>query len=168
MPIPEWNKTPVPVPIETLRSLTAAHGQDVAVLVTWHHEAEYNFVTIGSDSLYADAAVRLRDVMAKNLGFESLGIDRDLRHEHPNVKINQEQRDFIVWMLGYMYGESEHLDEKHRAYVLKYHNELIPVFGNAFVKPKNEEKSLSPDTICGGPVKRDDWVPRGPTSPDHS
>lgn len=148
MPIPKWKKTPVQVSIETLRKLAATHGQDVTVLVTWHRDGVFNFTTVGSDFVYADAAVRLRDTLAKNLDIKSLGIDRDLRHEHPNVKLTPDQIDFMLWLLGYMRGLADKLDKKHRDYVLKHHDELLPIIAAATAKRKNEEKS--PSATAGG------------------
>lgn len=168
MPIPKWKKTPVPVPIETLRKLTAQHGQDVAVLVTWHRDGNFNFTTIGSDFIYADAAVRLRDTMAKNLGIESLGIDRDLRHEHPNVTLTAPQLEFITWLLGFAYGLAEKMEGKRRAYVLKYHNKLHPIIGEAYEKAKNEEKSLSTAPAGSNPGKRRNRVSRRSAPPSHA
>lgn len=163
MPIPKWKETPTPVAIETLRDLTAAHGQSVSVLVTWHPTDNYNFVTIGCDKAYADAAVRLRDAMAKNLGIESLGIDRDLRHEHPALQFSPDQTDFLLWTLGYMRGAAEKLDEKHRTYVLKYHDELISMIASE--KSKNEEKSPDTDSAGSAPRKRRNRVSRRSTPP---
>jgi len=168
MPIPKWKKTPVPVPIETLRALAAKHGQDVTVLVTWHRDGVFNFTTVGSDFVYADAAVRMRDILAKNLGIESLGIDRDLRHEHPNVSLTKEQIDFVLWILGYMRGRAEKLDQKHRDYVLKYHDELLPIIAAATGKRKNEEKSLSAASGGPNPGGRRNRAPRRPRPPRKS
>lgn len=142
MPIPEWKKPPVSIPVQDLREFIAKYGPDVSVLTTWSHETNsYQFVTIGADKHYADAAVRLRDVLTKSLSLGPNGPnDEDLRHEHPNVKLSHEQLFFLLWLLGFISAQEGLSDEKQK-FVEKYHDELLPLLGAAYeATVKNEQE----------------------------
>lgn len=126
-PIPAWTKPPVDVPVQSLRDFVATHGHDIAVLVTWTHEtASFQFVTIGSTQFFANSAVKLREMIADHLGLNPLGpTTEDLRGDHPNLSLNDDQMNFLIWTLGFMSGEAAKRDEKFQEYVKKYHDVLI-------------------------------------------
>jgi hypothetical protein len=122
--IPKWTKPPVDVPVQALREFAAKYGQDVTVMVTWTHETNsYQFVTAGSDRLYSDSAVDLRDIIAKGLGMAEDGpAKEDLRGDHPNVVLTKEQIDFLVWGLGYLTGALSKRSTKHKDYLNQHHD----------------------------------------------
>lgn len=126
-PIPTWTKPPVDVPVQSLRDFVAAHGPDIAVLVTWTHEtASFQFVTIGSTQFFADSAVKLREMIADHLGLNPLGpTTEDLRGDHPNLSLNDDEMNFLIWILEFMSGEATKRDEKFQEYIKKYHDVLI-------------------------------------------
>lgn len=41
-------------------------------------------------------------------------------------KLTQEDTGFILWCLGYIYGASDKLDEKHQKYIKENHNRVMP------------------------------------------
>lgn len=132
--VPEWNKPPVPVPVQALREFMSRFGADVSVLTTWTHEdpANYQFVTIGSDRLYAEAAVRLRDEISKGMNLSVAGPNNeDLRQDHAKVDLTLGQIDFLLWVLGWMFAEKDRMDDAHRQYIEKYHDQLLPILGDA-------------------------------------
>jgi hypothetical protein len=83
---PTWVKPPRRIAVQDLREFIAPFGKDVSVLVAWTHESGYQFITVGADAVYADAAVRLRDLLVKGIGIELGPYDEDRRGEHPNPK----------------------------------------------------------------------------------
>jgi len=131
--IPPWHKPPVDVTVSELREFMAQHGADVSVLTTWTRETSvYQFITIGSNRAYADAAVVLRNTLADALKLTPLDPGgEDLRGDHPNVSLTLEQVDFMLWLLGYINAASEEMDAGHKEYIMKHHNALLPVLGNA-------------------------------------
>lgn len=136
--IPKWRYPPVPVPVQSLRQFIAGHGQSVAVLTLWTKElGGYQFVTIGADTWHADAAVNLRNIITQALNLTPLETLEDLRLDHPNVSLNLEQLDFLLWLLGYIYSAMDTMDAGHKGYVQKYHDQLLPLFGNAKEKIVN-------------------------------
>lgn len=112
----------------------AKHGADVSVLVTWTHETgAYQFVTIGSDQLYADSAVNLRNLIAEGLKLHPLDpAVEDLRGDHPNIALSPDQIDFLLFTLGFISGEASKRGEgKFREYVKKHHNPIIERLGRS-------------------------------------
>jgi hypothetical protein len=96
--IPAWQKPPTPVNVQALREFIAPFGPDVAVLVTWTHEKGYQFVTVGCDRRYADAALGLRNLLVgPGLGLVMTGPDEeDLRAEHRPEPWTQEQKEALA------------------------------------------------------------------------
>lgn len=133
--IPKWQKPPIEMPIQDMREFIAKYGHDVAILVTWTHESgAYQFTTIGSDQLYADTAVNLRNLIADGLALHPLDPKiKDLRGDHPNVALNMDQLQFLLWILGRTYVEADKFSTKHRRYIKKYHDQLLTLFGKAIV-----------------------------------
>lgn len=132
--IPPWTKPPVDVPVQDLREFISQYGPDVTVLVTWTHETNsYQFVTVGSDRLYADSAVKLRDVIAEGLGLTKDGpAKEDRRGDHPNVALNPKQLHFLLWTLGRLYAKADMTRNRaFRQYVAKHHDEVHEILGNA-------------------------------------
>lgn len=131
--IPPWRKPAVDVPVQALREFLAQYGPNVAVLVTWVEATkEHQFVTIGSDIGFANAAVRLRNLIVEKIGADKFGpTTEDLRGDHPNVSLTLEQIDFALWLLGYIFAARELMDQAHRDYISKYHDQLLPVLGDA-------------------------------------
>lgn len=131
--IPEWRRPAVDIPVQDLREFIARYGPSVAVLVTWTEATKkHQFVTIGSDVGFANAAVRLRNLIANKMGLEKLDqTTEDLRGDHPNVSLNVDQLDFLLWLLGYIYADKNMMDAGHKVFVQKYHDQLLPIFGDA-------------------------------------
>lgn len=146
MPIPTWNKPPRKPTIDELRVFAATTGQDVSVLVNWTHETnDYTFTTVGSDKLYADAAVRLRDILTANGNIKLNGQEIDLRHEHPNVRLTKEHLFFLLWLLGRTYAALDKMSTESRTLLLKHHDELVDILGDAY--EKYETKGLQTDRL---------------------
>ena len=137
--IPNWHYPPVPVPVQSLREFIAQHGQSVAVLTLWTKElGGYQFVTIGADRWHADAAVNLLNIITKALNLAPLKVLEDLRGDHPNVSLTLDQLNFLLWLLGYIYANTDTMDAGHKEYVQKYHDQLLPVLINANEKIVNK------------------------------
>ena len=80
-----WSEQATPITVEDARILAAKYGQDVVVIVAWNRKTNiHNFVTVGSELLYANAAVALRDQIKDLMGVSELpgGTHEDRRHEH--------------------------------------------------------------------------------------
>lgn len=139
--IPEWRKPAVNIPVQDLREFIAKYGPDVAVLVTWDPVKIYQFVTIGSDGGYANAAVRLRNILANKLGAEPLGPTlEDRRSDHPNVSLDKDQLAFLLWALGHLYAEADQMNEEGREFFMKHHDQLFTLLGNALENFKHQPK----------------------------
>lgn len=138
--IPVWREPAVDIPVKDLREFIAKYGPNVAVLTTWvRKHGVYQFVTIGSNRSYSDSAVELRNIIAGALRLTPLDPTKeDLRGDHPNVSLTQEQLDFLLWLLGYINGGSGSMDAGHRQYVQKYHDQLLPLLGDAKEKIVNK------------------------------
>lgn len=130
-PVPEWQNPQIDIPVQDLREFLCKYGPSVSVLVTWSQDRAYNFITIGSDRLYADAAVRLRNEIADKLGDGQFTLKEDLRGDHPNVALTLEQLDFILWLLGRIFAVSSFLSDAHQKYIEKHHDALMNLVGDA-------------------------------------
>ena len=40
-------------------------------------------------------------------------------------KLTKEETTFILWMLGFVKGISEKMDEKHQEYINKHHDNIL-------------------------------------------
>lgn len=131
--VPKWRKPPVDVPVQALREFMAKYGADVTVMVTWsREEGSYQFVTIGSDQFYADSAVNLRNLIADGLKLHPLSPTvEDLRGDHPNVALDSEQIDFLIWALGFISGKALNRDQKFKDYVQKHHDPIVERLGRS-------------------------------------
>ena len=143
--LPKWIKPPKEITIEKLRELAAAHGQDIAVLVTWAWDNNVtNLVTSGSDELYAQLAVETREKIASALGLVGTKLTGDLRFDHikpPNedphapkitVSLTHEDLFFLLWLLGHINSAADEMDQNHKDFIDRYHDRLLPLFGNAY------------------------------------
>jgi hypothetical protein len=129
--IPKWRKPAVDIPVQDLREFIARYGPDVAVLTTWSDSTKsYQFVTIGSDVFFADGAVRMRDLITKSLDVKNLGpATEDLRGDHPNVSLTQDQINFLLWTLGWMYAESGAFTQSGKTdWFRRHHDEVLRCF----------------------------------------
>jgi hypothetical protein len=94
-----FNKPPHPVTVEELRQFIHDFGPDVTVLVTWSHETGYQFVTVGLNREYADAAVHLRDLIAQALQLNLGNPLEDLRQEHQDKPWTDAQKEALLRVL---------------------------------------------------------------------
>jgi hypothetical protein len=131
--LPPWRKPPVDVPVQALREFMAKHGADVSVLTTWTHETNcYQFVTVGADWHYANSAVNLRNVIAGGLDLHPLDPKiEDLRSDHPNVALSTEQIQFLLWVLGRLYAETDKRGKGFKKYVRRHHDALLEILSQA-------------------------------------
>lgn len=44
-------------------------------------------------------------------------------------ELTQEDTGFLLWALGFVYGQSDEMDEKHLAYIEKNHDRVLEKIG---------------------------------------
>ena len=122
------------MPVQDLREFISQYGPDVTVLVTWSNETKcHNFVTVGSERIYSDDAVMLRNHIAKALGLLPLEPTKeDRRHEHPNVALTAPQLRFLIWNLGRLAAASDASTKPNfKKYVTEHHDAVHEILGQA-------------------------------------
>ena len=135
-PIPAWTKPPIPVSVQALREFVAKHGPDVSVLVTWTHETNnFQFVTAGINLRYANSAVNLRNILAGKLNLALGEITEDLRDQHPNVSLTQDELVVLTRALDRVNAD-DNLSPARRNSFEKHYLNLRKKFKDAYETKK--------------------------------